>query len=89
LTFIDDFSRKLWVFFLIDKSDGFKRFQLFKTKIKKEIGISIRGLRIDRCREFTLNEFFEFCATNGIHRQLTAAYTPQQMAWQRGKIAQS
>jgi transposase InsO family protein len=63
---------------LIDKSDGFKRFQLFKTKIKKEIGISIRGLRTDRCREFTSNEFFEFCATNGIHRQLTAAYTPQQ-----------
>jgi len=78
LTFIDDFSRKLWVFFLTYKSDAFKRFQLFKTKIKKEIGISIRGLRTDRCREFTSNEFFEFCATNGIHCQLTTAYTPQQ-----------
>jgi transposase InsO family protein len=63
---------------LTDKSAAFKRFQLFKIKIEKEISTSIRGLCTDRGGEFTLNEFFEFCATNGIHRQLTAAYTPQQ-----------
>jgi transposase InsO family protein len=78
LTFINDFSGKLWVFFLTDKSAAFKQFQLFKIKIEKEIGTSIKGLRTDRSGEFTSNEFFEFCATNGIHRQLTAAYTPQQ-----------
>jgi transposase InsO family protein len=78
LTFIDDFSRKLWVFFLIEKSDAFKRFQLFKTKVEKKIGTSIRGLRTDRDGEFTSSEFFEFCETNGIHHQLTAAYTSQQ-----------
>jgi transposase InsO family protein len=63
---------------LIDKLAAFKRFQLFKIKIEKEIGTSIRGLRTDRGREFTSNEFFEFCATNGIYCQLTATYTPQQ-----------
>jgi transposase InsO family protein len=63
---------------LTDKSAAFKRFQLFKIKIEKEISTSIRGLCTDRGGEFTSNEFFEFCATNGIHRQLTAAYTPQQ-----------
>jgi transposase InsO family protein len=63
---------------LIDKSDAFKQFQLFKTKIEKEIGTSIRGLRTDKGGEFTSNEFFKFCATNGIHHQLTTAYTPQQ-----------
>ena len=78
LTFIDDFSRKFWVLFLTDKLDAFKQFQLFKTKIEKEIGTSIRGLRTDRGGEFTSNEFFKFCATSGIHHQLTAAYTPQQ-----------
>jgi len=78
LTFIDDFSRKLWVFFLTEKLAAFKRFQLFKIKIEKEIGTSIRALRTDRGGEFTSNKFSEFCTTNGIHRQLTAAFTPQQ-----------
>ena len=78
LTFIDDCSRKLWVFFLTENSASFKRFQLFKIKIEKEVGISIRALRTDRGGEFTSNEFFKFCTTNGIHRQLTTAFTPQQ-----------
>ena len=78
LTFIDDFSRKIWVFFLTEKSDTFRMFQLFKTKVEKETGTSIRGLRTDQGGEFTSTEFIYFCATNGIHRQLTAAYTPQQ-----------
>ena len=63
---------------MIEKLAAFKRFQLFKIKIEKEIDTSIRGLRTDRGGEFTSNEFFEFCATNGIYRQLIATYTPQQ-----------
>ena len=78
LTFIDDFSRKLWVFFLAEKSDVFKMFQHFKVKVEKETGTSIKGLRTDRGGEFTSTEFIEFCTVNGIHRQLTASYTPQQ-----------
>ena len=78
LTFIDDFSRKIWVVFLTEKSDTFRMFQLFKTKVEKETGTSIRGLRTDRGGEFTSTEFIDFCATNGIHHQLTAAYTSQQ-----------
>lgn len=35
-------------------------------------------LRTDRGGEFTSNEFNDFCSSNGIKRQLTAAYTPQQ-----------
>jgi len=38
----------------------------------------IRALRTDRGREFTSQEFTNFCDLNGIQRQLTAAYTPQQ-----------
>jgi len=78
LTFIDDFSRKLWVFFLSEKSNAFKMFQHFKVKVEKETGTSIKGLRTDRGGEFTSTEFIEFCTVNGIHRQLTASYTPQQ-----------
>ncbi|GJZ99829.1 ribonuclease H-like domain, reverse transcriptase, RNA-dependent DNA polymerase [Tanacetum coccineum] len=35
-------------------------------------------LRTDRRREFTSNEFMQYCKENGIARQLTAPYSPQQ-----------
>ena len=35
-------------------------------------------MRSDRGGEFLSNEFKAFCAENGIQRQLTAPYTPQQ-----------
>ena len=35
-------------------------------------------LRTDRGGEFTSQEFINFCDVNGIRRQLTTAYTPQQ-----------
>ncbi|XP_016540702.2 uncharacterized protein LOC107841243 [Capsicum annuum] len=44
----------------------------------KESGKKIKILRTDHGGEFNSNEFTSFCAMNGIRRQLTAAYTPQQ-----------
>lgn len=50
----------------------------FKLLSKKETGLPIKCLRTDRGGEFTSNESKEYCETNGIKRQLTAAYTPHQ-----------
>lgn len=35
LTFIDDFSRKVWVYFLVEKSEAFVTFKLFKSLVEK------------------------------------------------------
>ena len=78
ITFIDDFSRKTWVYFLLEKSDAFITFKNYKSHVEKETGSSIRCLRTDRGGEFTSHEFRDFCKEIGIWRQLTAAYTPQQ-----------
>ena len=78
ICFIDDYSRKAWVYFLAFKSDAFTYFKLFKALVEKETGLPIKCLRTDRGGEFTSNEFKEYCERNGIKRQLTAAYTPQQ-----------
>jgi hypothetical protein len=78
ICFIDDYSRKAWVYFLSYKSDAFTTFKLFKALVEKETDLSIKCLRTDRGGEFTSNEFKEYCKMNGIKRQLTAAYTPQQ-----------
>ena len=45
LSFIDDFSRKTWVYFLHEKSETFSLFKIFKALIKKEAGINIICLR--------------------------------------------
>ncbi|GKA18939.1 zinc finger, CCHC-type containing protein [Tanacetum coccineum] len=43
-----------------------------------EIRMKVRMLRTDRGGEFTSNEFTKYCKENGIARQLTAPYSPQQ-----------
>lgn len=78
LCFIDDFSRKAWSYFLTEKSEVFTSFKYFKAYVEKETGLSIKCLRTDRGGEFTSGEFNDFCKKNGIRRQLTTAYTPQQ-----------
>jgi transposase InsO family protein len=50
----------------------------FKTLVEKEAGSLVECLRTDRGGEFTSKEFNEYCSMNGIKRQLTVAYTPQQ-----------
>ena len=78
ITFIDDYSRKTWVYFLVEKSEAFDTFRSFKNHVEKETSIFIKCLRTDRGGEFTSQAFNDFCKENGINRQLTAAYTPQQ-----------
>jgi hypothetical protein len=46
LTFIDDYSRKTWIYFLKTKSEVFKRFQEFKALVepdrKEDQGLAVR-----------------------------------------------
>ena len=76
ITFTDDFTRKTWVYFLMEKSEALAIFKSFKIHVEKETNSFIRVLHIDRGGEFTSQEFINFCDVNGIRRQLTAAYTP-------------
>jgi transposase InsO family protein len=78
ITFTDDFSRKTWTYFLKDKSSVFDVFKRFKALVERESSCLIQCLRTDRGGEFTSNAFNDFCSSQGIKRQLTAAYTPQQ-----------
>ena len=78
ITFIDDFSRKIEVYFLIEKSEAFVVFKSFNIHVEKETNSFIRALCTDRGGEFTSQEFTNFYDVNGIRRQLTAAYKPQQ-----------
>ncbi|GJZ28932.1 retrovirus-related pol polyprotein from transposon TNT 1-94 [Tanacetum coccineum] len=76
--FIDDYSRKTWVYFLNEKSQAFKAFKKFKAMVEKEKGLKIKSMRSDRGGEFLSKEFNKFCEDNGIRRFLTAPYSSQQ-----------
>eukprot|EP00253_Pinus_taeda_P014834 PITA_14834 len=78
LLIVDDFSRKMWVYFLKYKSDAFSIFQKFKTLVEKESSCNIMTLRTDNGGEFCSSAFSNFCDTHGIKRQFTTPHTPQQ-----------
>nr|GFA78161.1 zinc finger, CCHC-type [Tanacetum cinerariifolium] len=75
---VDDYSRYKWEYFLNSKDQAFGVFKEFKTRAKKEHETKIKTFRTDRGGEFTSNEFHKYCRENGIIRQLTAPYSPQQ-----------
>jgi hypothetical protein len=60
LTFIDDFSRKTWIYFLKHKSDALGCFQKFKSLVEKQSGYYIKCLRTDKGGEYISREFQNF-----------------------------
>jgi transposase InsO family protein len=74
LTFIDDYSRKTWIYFLKAKSEVFARFQEFKALVEKQSGKGIKVLRSDNGGEYSSRQFVDFCAQHGIRRQMTVPY---------------
>ena len=68
LLFIDDFSRKTWVYFLEEKSEVFENFKKLKAQVEKECDLAIKAMRSDRGVEFTSKEFKMYCENNRIRR---------------------
>jgi hypothetical protein len=68
VSFIDDFSRNTWIYFLRKKSEVFHRFKEFKSLVENQTEKRIKVLRIDSGGEFCRDEFEEFCKKCGIAR---------------------
>ncbi|XP_020263269.1 uncharacterized protein LOC109839251 [Asparagus officinalis] len=78
ITFIDDFSRMPWVYFLRLKSEAFTVFQKFKAMVERQTDLEIKKIRSNRDGEYTSAEFEDYCSNLGIEMQTTCPYTPQQ-----------
>ncbi|KAE8734204.1 PLAC8 family protein [Hibiscus syriacus] len=78
VTFIDDFSKYVWVFFMKEKSDTFSKFKVFRDSTEGEVGKKICCLRTDNGGEYRSNEFSQYLRECRIRHQYTCANTPQQ-----------
>jgi len=78
LTFINDWSRKCWIYCIANKSETLEKFIEFKKQVETQCGQKIGLIRSDRGGEYTSNQFVKHCENEGTRRHLTAGYSPHQ-----------
>lgn len=78
LTFLDDFTKKVFVYFLKTKSDVLDIFKDFKKMVENQSKETIMKIRTDNGTEYCSNDFERFCRNSGTKHERTNAYTPQQ-----------
>jgi hypothetical protein len=71
VSFIDDYSRKTWVYLLKSKDEVFSKFKEFKALIENLSERKSKILRSDNGGEYTSKGFVNFCRDVGIKRELT------------------
>ncbi|KAE8686612.1 Methyl esterase 17 [Hibiscus syriacus] len=69
VSFIDDYSRRCWVYPIKKKSDVFATFKNFKARVELDSGNKIKCFRTDNGGEYTSEEFDDFCKRECIKRQ--------------------
>ena len=78
MSIIDDFTRKVWVYFMKTKDEAFEKFVEWVNLVENQTDRRVKTLRTDNGLEFCNKLFDGFCESIGIHRHRTCAYTPQQ-----------
>ena len=78
VTFVDDFSRIVWVSTLKSKDEVFETFLVWKKMVENQTGRKIKVLRSDNGTEYRNDQFSYFCKKEGISRHFTVRDTPQQ-----------
>ncbi|KAK3030992.1 hypothetical protein RJ639_035743 [Escallonia herrerae] len=78
ISFIDDASRKTWVYAIREKSDVYHTFKKWKALVENETGNKIKCLKSDNGGEYRDGGFQKFCSNNGIRLIRTVKRTPQE-----------
>ena len=78
LSFIDDKTRYVWVYFLKSKDQVFEKFLEWKAMVEKSTGRKLKAIRTDNGGEFTSKEFEAHLMAEGVHHELTIPKNPEQ-----------
>ena len=76
VSFIDDFSRRVWVYTMKHKDEVLEIFLMWKKMIVTQTGKKIKKLRSDNEGEYTSDPFFEVCQNEWIVRHFIVPGTP-------------
>ena len=60
ITFIDDFSRKIWLYPTKARRECLNKFRVFKALVENQCQKKIKVLRLDNGGEFMSNKLGEF-----------------------------
>ena len=63
--FIDDFSHKVWIYFMKDKSETFSKFQEYKSLVQNQTSRNIHAPTSDNDGEFESNSIMNFIVVRG------------------------
>ncbi|XP_065091273.1 uncharacterized protein LOC135712243 [Ochlerotatus camptorhynchus] len=78
LSFIDDASRKLVVYFLQSKTEVLECFKEYKALMENQTGKRIKGLRTDNGTEYVNTGMKRFLRSCGIRHEMTVPYNLEQ-----------
>ena len=62
VTFIDDATRKTWIYCIQNKYEVFNTFKKWKALVESEIGKRLNCLRSDNGGEYCSKEFDKYCS---------------------------
>ena len=79
VTFIDDFSRKVWAYALKTKDQVINVFKEFHARVERETERKLKCIRSDNGGEYT-GLFNDYCRSHGIQHEMTVPGTPQHNA---------
>ncbi|GBM00133.1 Retrovirus-related Pol polyprotein from transposon TNT 1-94 [Araneus ventricosus] len=77
LTIVDDFSRKVTVFSIRNKSDAFQTFIRFQKRAERFLNRKVISVRTDGGLEFCNQEFEKFLNKLGIRHEKINPYSPE------------
>jgi len=60
VTFVDDYSRMTWIYFMKNRSEVFSHFCAFCAEVKTQFNVSVHILRSDNAKEYMSDMFHNY-----------------------------
>lgn len=78
LTFLDEATHYVWVYFLKKKSEVFDKFMEWKSMVENSTGKRLKTFRTDNGGEYTSSIFEEYLRKEGVKHEKSVPKTPEQ-----------
>lgn len=78
VSFLDDYSKYMWAYFLTQKSEVFSTFKSWRIQVETQTRYKVKYLRSDNGGKYTSEEFHRYCREKWILCHFITVYTPQQ-----------